>query len=82
MDDEYRRAVEALGDILAHYADREQAPGHSHLIPCVWDRDIGNGAKGGTACEWCTQWENAKSVHATAIRALSDSIPDTKGGRG
>lgn len=54
-------ARDALAAIFDHYDHRAQAPGHSHDIPGVWDKDIGNGDKGGTACEWCATWERARA---------------------
>jgi len=57
--------VDALGKIIAHF-DRDissrSAPGHSHRIPGVWDADISNGAKGGTACEWCAEWAGFRAL--------------------
>jgi hypothetical protein len=36
------------------------APGHSHLIPGVWDSD--NGKKAGKPCHWCATWNRAKTL--------------------
>lgn len=38
------------------------APGHGHQVPGIWDTDESNGDKGGTACEWCAQWQRFKEA--------------------
>lgn len=61
--------VEALRGIIDHFdCSHGNAPGHDHLIPGVWDKDVSNGAKGGTKCGWCEQW---KDMRAT-LAALKD----------
>lgn len=71
-DDEIVEAMaRSLGNILAHFGkQRDQPPGHSHRVPGIWDKDIGNGAKGATVCEWCAAWNEA----ATAYRAYRERM--------
>ena len=52
--------VEQLDD------DRNQAPGHAHNIPGIWDRD--NGPLAGKPCAWCALWREARNV-TNAYRA-------------
>jgi len=58
--------LEALSDIIAHYGEREQGPGHSHAAKGIWDKDAGNGEKGGTPCDWCAKWDRARTAIAKA----------------
>lgn len=48
--------------------DDGNAPGHGHLTPGVWDKDIGNGPKGGLICHWCKQWNDMRAT----LAALKD----------
>lgn len=57
------RLEEALGDIFGHYSDRDQAPGHSHDAPGIWDDDNAPGVAG-TSCDWCAKWERARALLA------------------
>jgi hypothetical protein len=36
------------------------APGHSHDVPGIWDRD--NGERAGKTCAWCLLWKSAKQL--------------------
>lgn len=47
----------------------ENAPGHSHEKPGVWDWD--NGEKAGKQCAWCLTWNNARAA-IDAARSRSD----------
>ena len=38
----------------------ENAPGHAHDIPGIWDSD--NGDKAGTKCAWCMTWNKAREA--------------------
>lgn len=59
--------VEALRGIIDHFdCSHGNAPGHDHLIPGVWDKDVSNGAKGGTKCGWCDQWNEARAALSQA----------------
>lgn len=40
--------------------DEEQAPGHCHDVPGIWDDD--NGSKSGKQCLWCATWNAAKAA--------------------
>lgn len=63
------RLVADMQAIMDYFkTDDGNAPGHSHLVPGVWDKDSSNGAKGGTKCEWCEQWNNARAT----LAALKD----------
>ncbi|CAJ3453956.1 Uncharacterised protein [Burkholderia pseudomallei] len=44
------------------YRGIENAPGHAHDIPGIWDSD--NGAKAGTQCAWCATWNAARAALA------------------
>lgn len=55
------RMREALADIFEHYSDRDQAPGHSHDIPGIWDTD-NEPALAGKPCDWCAKWESARAA--------------------
>lgn len=46
------------------------APGHGHKVVGIWDRDPGNGDKGGTACEWCAQWDAFRA----ALKAHGETV--------
>ncbi len=41
------------------------APGHLHDVPGIWDADNAPGVAG-TRCEWCAQWEAARTAIAKA----------------
>ena len=59
--------VSALRGIIDHFdCSHGNAPGHDHLIPGVWDKDVSNGAKGGTQCVWCEQWNEARAALSQA----------------
>ncbi|WP_420957527.1 hypothetical protein [Burkholderia gladioli] len=40
----------------------ENAPGHAHNVPGVWDAD--NGSKAGKPCAWCMTWNRARAALA------------------
>ncbi|WP_369050469.1 hypothetical protein [Burkholderia gladioli] len=40
----------------------ENAPGHTHDVPGVWDTD--NGSKAGKPCAWCMTWNRARAALA------------------
>lgn len=42
----------------------KDAPGHCHRVRGIWDAD--NGAKAGAACEWCADWEAARTAIASS----------------
>lgn len=53
---------EALAGIIQHFSVtrwRDNAPGHGHLTPGVWDDDVSNGSNAGQPCEWCAEWKAA-----------------------
>lgn len=50
----------------------ENAPGHGHEKPGIWDWD--NGEKAGKQCAWCLTWNNARS----AIDAARSQIDKEK----
>lgn len=59
--------IEALRGIIDHFdCNHGNAPGHGHLIPGVWDKDVSNGAMGGTKCGWCEQWSEARAALSQA----------------
>lgn len=59
--------VESLRGIIDHFdCSHGNAPGHDHLIPGVWDKDVSNGVKGGTKCGWCEQWNEARAALSQA----------------
>lgn len=37
---------------------KDNAPGHSHEVPGIWDSD--NGKLAGVCCAWCMAWNEAK----------------------
>lgn len=78
---EAARAVEA--HMLANHTGLwGNAPGHAHRTPGVWDVDPGNGAKGGTACEWCAQWTAfTTALTQYAPPPLSEQCPSHPGHR-
>lgn len=57
-----RQLREALAGIIQHFSVtrwRDNAPGHGHLTPGVWDDDVSNGSNAGQPCEWCAEWKSA-----------------------
>ncbi|MGS1033332.1 hypothetical protein [Burkholderia glumae] len=46
------------------YTGTENAPGHAHDIPGVWDSD--NDSKASKPCEWCITWNRARSALAAS----------------
>ncbi|WP_186098249.1 hypothetical protein [Burkholderia gladioli] len=42
----------------------ENAPGHAHDVPDVWDGDNGN--KAGKPCAWCMTWNRARAALAAS----------------
>ena len=40
--------------------DDDQAPGHHHDVPGIWDAD--NGPLAGKPCEWCRTWARIREV--------------------
>lgn len=50
------------GEYNRPYRGIENAPGHAHDIPGIWDSD--NGAKAGTQCAWCATWNAARAAIA------------------
>lgn len=50
------------GEYNRPYRGIENAPGHAHDIPGIWDSD--NGAKAGTQCAWCATWNAARAALA------------------
>ncbi|WP_186084830.1 helix-turn-helix domain-containing protein [Burkholderia gladioli] len=50
----------------------ENAPGHAHDVPGVWDTD--NGSKAGKPCAWCMTWNRARAaLAASPAPAISES---------
>lgn len=50
----------------------ENAPGHAHDVPGVWDTD--NGSKAGKPCAWCMTWNRARAaLSAPAAPVISES---------
>ncbi|HDR8979459.1 TPA: hypothetical protein QDA90_004263 [Burkholderia vietnamiensis] len=50
------------GEYDRPYRGIENAPGHAHAVPGIWDSD--NGAKAGTQCAWCVTWNAAREALA------------------
>lgn len=50
------------GEYNRPYRGIENAPGHAHDMPGIWDSD--NGAKAGTQCAWCATWNAARAALA------------------
>ncbi|WP_124492310.1 hypothetical protein [Burkholderia stagnalis] len=50
------------GEYDRPYLGTENAPGHAHDVPGIWDSD--NGAKAGTQCAWCATWNAARAALA------------------
>ncbi|MCW0132761.1 hypothetical protein [Burkholderia pseudomallei] len=50
------------GEYNRPYRGIENAPGHAHDMPGIWDSD--NGAKAGTQCAWCATWNAARGALA------------------
>ncbi|CAJ8802332.1 Uncharacterised protein [Burkholderia pseudomallei] len=50
------------GEYNRPYRGIENAPGHAHDRPGIWDSD--NGAKAGTQCAWCATWNAARAALA------------------
>ncbi|BEH18918.1 hypothetical protein [Burkholderia pseudomallei] len=50
------------GEYNRPYRGIENAPGHAHDMPGIWDSD--NGAKAGTQCAWCAMWNAARAALA------------------
>lgn len=61
-DEEVRRLREHLGAIVTKMDTGRDAPGHSHQVPGIWDDDASNGENAGKPCEWCAQWDRAKTA--------------------
>ena len=40
--------------------ERGDAPGHSHQVPGIWDKD--NGERAGKPCELCLAWAQATRI--------------------
>lgn len=56
------------GEYLGPWTGAENAPGHGHDVPGIWDSH--NGAKSGTACAWCMTWNKARKALAGGQRPL------------
>lgn len=50
------------GDYGQPWRGTENAPGHAHDVPGVWDTD--NGSKAGKPCAWCMTWNRARAALA------------------
>lgn len=50
------------GEYNRPYRGIENAPGHAHDMPGIWNSD--NGAKAGTPCAWCATWNAARAALA------------------
>ncbi|MDE1179444.1 hypothetical protein [Paraburkholderia sp.] len=46
--------------------ESQNAPGHGHSRPGIWDGD--NGALSGTQCAWCAVWNEARSALAATAQ--------------
>ncbi len=60
--------VEAFDLVLRlepDWTDSNDAPGHSHKIPGVWDKNNGP-PNGGYPCEWCQAWIGLMAAFKTA----------------
>jgi hypothetical protein len=68
QDAMWPRLLEAVLREMPHGRDRGDgnAPGHSHSVPGIWDRD--NGSRAGTECAWCLTWASAKSAIAAMTK--------------
>ena len=63
------RLVKDMQAIMDYFeTDDGSAPGHCHLVPGVWDKDVGNGPMGGLICHWCKQWNDMRAT----LAALKD----------
>lgn len=51
-------AEEILAYIVEYLDEGDQAPGHCHEKPGIWDED--NRDKAGQRCYWCELWATAK----------------------
>ncbi|MCQ0033623.1 hypothetical protein [Burkholderia glumae] len=52
------------GEYDQPYTGTENAPGHAHDVPGVWDSD--NGSKAGKPCAWCMTWNRARAALAAS----------------
>ncbi len=59
-------ALLAVVEQLGLRTNGHDAPGHSHLVPGIWDRD--NGVLAGKPCAWCALWSEAKQLAQQAQR--------------
>lgn len=61
------------GEYARPWRGTENAPGHDHAVPGIWDGD--NGPKAGTACAWCMTWNRARAALADPARDAADDAP-------
>ncbi|MBB5546630.1 hypothetical protein [Paraburkholderia fungorum] len=72
-DASWRDLLEAVlrevedGEYLGPWSGAENAPGHGHDVPGIWDSH--NGVKSGMQCAWCMTWNKARSALAVARAA-------------
>lgn len=51
----------------------ENAPGHAHDVPGIWDAD--NGKKAGKPCAWCMTWNRARAALAASPAPAIPAYP-------
>jgi hypothetical protein len=62
-----------LNKIFSHFdadiwgCSTENAPGHGHQSPGIWDDDSSNGDNAGKPCGWCAQWNTARQALASGL---------------
>lgn len=58
-----RGIVVTMHELVTQLAERDSgqdAPGHCHSVPGIWDQD--NGELAGKPCAWCALWHKAKTI--------------------
>lgn len=64
----------ALGGIFAYFDGKrecQQAPGHCHDVPGIWDID-NDPSIAGKSCDWCAHWNAARA----ALTQTKDTTDD------
>jgi len=64
--DALAEAIETLEDLRTEedggQCGANDAPGHRHTVPGIWDDD--NGELAGKPCAWCAAWDQARAALA------------------
>jgi hypothetical protein len=77
---------EHLITIFAHFDNqvgrwpKENAPGHGHVSPGIWNDDSSNGAKAGKPCKWCADWNAARQALASPENPQPDAFAKSADG--